>query len=653
MEKKQNIFTDSAKLASIVSVTLLYALYFSKLRYTSCLWDSSDALNFTSLIVLSALVVIFPVALITSVVSRRLSFALTGALASFLATYLVSRWFLINEKVVIQYALIACISGFLSLLIFASSKPKVGIFWTFFILGALGFPFLVKLTHMGVKDGIKIFFAIVAGLSLILGRSKIAKLFVVLIYIAAGYGAFSLWQNVHYPTFSPISKFDGKNLILITIDALRADAIEPYNSSYKTPAFAHFANRSLIFERAYSNSPWTMPSLASIFSGLNPRAHGCSEPEGCLAKEVNSLAELLKNKGFKTIAVVYQPLFEVPTGFERGFESFSVITCHPIELYKKYFYPISKYAEKFFDGFPLLTELTTIVALKKLKSQNSPFYLWIHHYDPHSPYSPPKRFFELVEKPKEVINLPEHQIGFPTSIHSELLQKHQSTSPPPKPHEIKYVRDMYQAEVNFVDSQLNILFNFLESTGLASSTYIILTADHGEEFYEHSGWDHGRTLYKEVLHIPLMISGPNIAHSKSACFATNVDVFATALRLLDIAQPTSQGTDLIELAQAQNCLKRELVFSTAFAEDVERDAILSFPHKLIYPPTELYKVDEDPLEQREISAQKANVARELKLKLQEKVAEDYRTFQELGIKPSHKNANKIQRELLKSLGYVQ
>ena len=659
MRRLRNTFANSAVLTSIVSTAFLYALFFYKIQGTSCLWDLADSWKIASFIIVSTLTLFLPLVIAINLFfgGRRFSLGIETAAAFAMTAYILLSWFTQDKTLVIETVSGAVAAGFLFSFVLPSPdspSKRFGFFPTILISAALGFPLLVHLEHNFQSAGAKFFFIALFVVASFVWLFKLFRLLVLLTFLTAVFGFFTLWQNTHFPKSFPIVKFGDRNLVLITIDALRADAIEPYNPNYKTPAFSLLANRSIVFDRAYSSTPWTMPSLASMFSGLNPRAHGCMEPDRCLANEVNNLAEILNARGFKAMAIIYQKLFEAHTGFEKEFKKYSLITCHPVKLYQDYFAPISKYVEKLFGGFPLMTELTTIEALRTLNAQNSPFFLWIHYLDPHGPYTPPKKFLELVKKPPEPTNLPGHATGYPETINPEILQMLQKNSPPPKPYETEYVRDMYQAEVFFIDEQLDLILKSLESTGLASFTYLIVTSDHGEEFYEHKGWDHGHTLYSEVLKVPLMISGPKIAQSRIECLTTSPDIFATVLALVDIPPPIiCHGKNLLKVAQQQSCPSEELTFSTAFAELIERDAILSWPYKLIYPPMELYRVDEDPSEKNEISAQNIDLALELKWKLQQKVAADYRIFKRLGIKPVPSDAKKLQHELLKSLGYVQ
>jgi len=658
MRKAQNILIDSAVMASIVASAYLYALFFYKIQNTSCLWDIGDSFNLMSWAILSTLVLVIPLTLILNMAfkRRRIPIAIEIAASFALAAYIPLRWFVEDEYML--YGLVAAafaiglVIGLFSWRFYKLKQPEDTHISTDITLLALGFCFLVHMDHVWNGAGIIIFFVMLAAAVLFVRLARLSKLTPILVLIAAAWGAFTLWQNTHPPTPHESERSDEKNLIIITIDALRADAIEPYNPSWKTPAFTRLANRSIVYERAYAASPWTMPSLASMLSGLKPRAHGCTEPERCLAPEVSSLAEVMQAEGFDTAAVLYQWLFTVPTGFERGFGRYSLTVCHPIALFHQYFAPISRLPEELLDGYPHLTVLTTIDALRTMKSLKQPFFLWVHYFDPHGRYAPPKRFLRNVKKPESEINLPGHSAGYPEWIDPTVLQKLAPESPPPKPYEIEYVREMYQAEVAFADEQIARFTEFMEASGLVSNTYLILSSDHGEEFYEHKGWDHGRTLYNEVLHIPLMISGPDITPDRTKCFATHPDIFNTSLKLFGIAPPFSQGQNLLAVPQ-QHCQDRELSACTAFVTRKESDAIYSWPYKLINPPLELYRIDEDPAEQNEIKAENIDLAIELKWKLQDMIATDYTIYKKLGIEPLPKDAKKIQEEVLKALGYIE
>lgn len=280
---------------------------------------------------------------------------------------------------------------------------------------------------------------------------------------------------------------DGRNVLLVIVDTLRADKLGCYgNPRGLTPHLDALAAESLVFENASAHAPWTLPSTASLLTSLYPREHGAGGrvPEfTALAPEVETLAQRLGAAGYRTGMIANVIFLGELFGLTRGFEHVDV--------------------ESFEDNVHLRSAAaTTDAALAWLDATDAePFFLLVHYFDPHAVYDPPqpyrRRFAE--EKDREGglrFGTREQMVGLRTGAFS------------PGPGLVRRAEALYDGEIAYTDEHLGRLFDGLSERGLEDSTLVVFTSDHGEEFREHGGLEHGHTLYSELLHVPLLVRVP-------------------------------------------------------------------------------------------------------------------------------------------------
>ncbi|MEM7481010.1 MAG: sulfatase-like hydrolase/transferase [Acidobacteriota bacterium] len=247
------------------------------------------------------------------------------------------------------------------------------------------------------------------------------------------------------PTVEPAAR---PNLVLVTLDTTRADALGAYGGSAKTPVLDGLVRRGLRFERAITASPLTLPAHASLLTGLDPPAHGVRDNGlAALPSDLPTLATRFADGGWETAAVVASRVLDRRFGLARGFSLYD--DSMAAERVGEY-----GYAEREADR-------VTDVALAWLangRDSQAPFFLWVHYYDPHSPYLP---------------------------------------APSP--------RQGYDAELERVDGQLGRLL-----AALPPATLVAVVGDHGESLGEHGEDRHGIFLYRAVLEVPLILSGPGV-----------------------------------------------------------------------------------------------------------------------------------------------
>lgn len=284
------------------------------------------------------------------------------------------------------------------------------------------------------------------------------------------------------------------NVLILTLDTLRADRVGCYGyASARTPNLDALAARGVRFERAYSHTPFTLPSHSTIMTGLHPTAHGLHiNFQGVITGEATMLAEVFKKQGYDTAAFVAASVLDRRFGLDRGFGVYDDLHDRPLDAASQVERPGSEVADK------------AIAWLDKLGPK--PFFGWVHFYDAHDPYLPPEGFRDFKEP--------------------------------------------YDGEVAYVDSQVGRVFAALERLGKAANTYIVVVGDHGEAFGEHGEEGHGLLIYDSTMHVPMIFAGP--AEIRSGTVVRDpvglVDVHPTLEALLAI--PATKGVEGQSLAGA-------------------------------------------------------------------------------------------------------
>jgi len=360
------------------------------------------------------------------------------------------------------------------------------------------------------------------------------------------------------PSCSEPERAPRPNILLYVVDTLRADALGCYGSATAmTPAVDAFARESLLFEHATAPSPWTRSSMASMFTGAVPSRHRTEDRIDSFQTRLPALPELLQLAGYSTAFITANPNVGSFFGFGRGFDEM-------IELYARNVAgPVSS------KEVVTKSDVVNEKAIEWLSGATRPFFLTLLTIDPHHPYSPPP----------------------------ELLAAARAKDPPKSKED--HFRAMYRAEVAFNDRSFGKLLAVLEAQQILDDTIVIFTSDHGEEFWEHRSFQHGRTLYEEVLRVPLMIRYPG-----SGLFepgrrirrpVQTIDIVPTLLELLRLE--TSDVMDGVSLFAEATPEPRSL-FSTLRLDIWRLDSLQQGPWKLISAPERqrewVFHLGEDP-----------------------------------------------------------
>ena len=287
-------------------------------------------------------------------------------------------------------------------------------------------------------------------------------------------------------------KIKDPNILLITVDTLRADHVGVYSDlNVKTPHMDALAARSSVFRWAFAHNPVTLPSHVNIMTGTSPLYHGISDNTGFkLEDRFLTMAEWLKEQNYATGAFISAFPLDAMFGLAQGFD-FYEDDLGVQQVYK------STFVER-----PASDVIA--MAINWIEGQENKWFSFIHLFDAHEPYAPPA------------------------------------------PYDKMYADVPYSGEVAFIDSQLGILFDYLESKKMMDNTIIILTADHGEAFGEKGEWVHGYFAYNITIHIPLIIYVPGGKSGWVEENAAHIDLFQTVCDLLGKKSPDHlQGESLV------------------------------------------------------------------------------------------------------------
>ena len=347
-----------------------------------------------------------------------------------------------------------------------------------------------------------------------------------------------------------------RGVVLIVIDAMRADRFGCYGYDRPTtPSIDALAKEGVVFDAFHAASPWTAPSVATIMTGVPPSIHRCGrapriigEKQQVIAIEANlpTVASLLPD-GVRTGAVVNNNFLDPSLGFSKGFDSYDYQIVTPS-------------SERGAAG-------TTDAAISWLeKNKDAPFFLYIHYCDPHMPYGPPEKYvaqFAPKERPVAI------DVPF-TSLVKARVRGFTYDSP-----EAVYLRALYDGEVRYTDDEIGRLFSRMRELGLMDDTWVVVTADHGEEHFDHGGFEHGHRYEEEVIRVPLVVRAPGgawHAGTRVPFNASHVDLAPTLLAMLGVPAPSHfEGMSLAALMTGAEHAHREagaeynLFFDNSFA----------------------------------------------------------------------------------------
>jgi arylsulfatase A-like enzyme/Tfp pilus assembly protein PilF len=407
------------------------------------------------------------------------------------------------------------------------------------------------------------------------------------------------WLKPQAPT-TP-GAYAGYNVLLVTIDTLRADHLPMYGySKVVTPNLDALAAESLVFNDAISPVPLTLPSHTTMLSGLLPLTHGIPDNGAFLVDpKITTLQVLLKEKGYTTAAFVSSFVLDSRWQLNRGFDTYydefilpDLNSANPA-LLQRPGGDTEAQVERWLDG-----------------KRDRPFFLWVHLYDPHQPYAAPE------------------------------------------PYRSRYQDSPYDAEIAYTDEIVGRLRSKLSSAGLEDKTVLFLLSDHGESLGDHGETTHGLLTYDSTLHVPFLIRLPKGRGQRVGGVVRHVDLAPTVLDWLGLTVPAAmQGKSLIPLIEGRETEPR-LAFSESRLATFHYGwsplfAVTSHRYELIRAPRpELYDRVADRAETRNIYEASAPVVKDLEAEIDRVLA------QAAGKEATRTKVDPDAEESMRALGYL-
>jgi len=400
-------------------------------------------------------------------------------------------------------------------------------------------------------------------------------------------------------------------VILLVIDTLRADHLGCYGYHYDTsPNIDRLAKEGVIFEKAYPTDVPTQPSFTSMFTGLRGIQTGIvshSETEN-LSEQIPCFPEILSQKGVTTAAV--STLYMMRRWFARG--------------YQYYMDPVAGLRSRLQQ---VDAEEINSMALPWIReNKDKDFFIFIHYWDPHMLYLPPKPYRRLFYQGNE--SDPEN--------HSLDVLKTQPVWPFAKGHleaigknitDIKYVVAQYDGEIRYADDNVGELMDLLEDLGISDETAVILTSDHGESLGEHHFYFDHHGVYETTIHVPLIIKYPQEISEGTKVkdlVQSTICIAPTILNLFGIDIPRSmEGKDLIKIAKGEEKGSEEIysnmgIWTAKRTIRTERWKLIKTLDKSFWetPEIELYDMKEDPDETENLASERPEIVDKLELKME-------------------------------------
>jgi arylsulfatase A-like enzyme/Tfp pilus assembly protein PilF len=370
-----------------------------------------------------------------------------------------------------------------------------------------------------------------------------------------------------------VSRSPSLNILLITVDTVRADYLSCYGSKkVRTPHIDQLAEKGIVFEKAFAHNVITLPSHINILTGTYPLYHGVQDNAGFrLGEKAITLSEVLKQEGYKTGAFIGAFPLDDRFGLGQGFD-----------LYDDYYGDTT--AQNDFSFVERRAEDVVRRAVEWIdQNRQENWFCWVHIYDPHAPYNPPPSYKE------------------------------------------KYPGNFYAGEVAYSDSALGNLFGFLKKGELEENTLVVLTSDHGEGLGDHQEPTHGVFAYNTTLHIPLIVYQPKLftEHKTFKFMVRHIDIMPTVLDIAGFKIPKEvQGHSLVPVIRDPGKGRVEDCYFEAMTPHLNRDwaplqGVLSDQFKYIdLPIKELYDVESDYREEYNLAAKDRTTVEKLNKHLQ-------------------------------------
>jgi arylsulfatase A-like enzyme len=505
---------------------------------------------------------------------------------------------------------------------------------------------------------------------------------------AVGPGGFRYKENPETPARRP----SRPNILLIVMDAVRADHLSLYGYHHPTTPFLEkMATESVVFENAFAAAPWTLPSHASLFTGFYPSQHQAHAEHMWLDDSFRTLAEALHDNGYQTICFsnndYVSSYHNLVQGFERTWYKRDWTDVHRFHSYglgrpivsfwswlsgdvgKRILAKIARIPTSL-RVYPdaTVTNKAIVTWLQDDRDANRPFFIFVNYMDAHLPYNPDDRTARLFMDEKDLETSRLQRLRFPPIEYCLDVSRGGYTRP-----EIQIIRGLYDACIRRLDGELERLFGELRTRGLYDDTLIIITSDHGEYLGERNRFAHGLGLHDEVLHIPLIIRYPPLfpPNTQNNAVVTHVDIPETILSFAGVGdrpQGLPDARRLFEMNRgarpyvfAEFRFPVHLFVNASLREDnspwcEEQKAIRSATHQLIWKSRgdyEFYDVRTDPLEANNLYSKDQPTAQAMSQELSRWYNSIYVPPLRHAPRDGQERESRELQERLRALGYIR
>ena len=429
------------------------------------------------------------------------------------------------------------------------------------------------------------------------------------------------------------ARFKDFNILLISIDTLRADHLGCYGYRKITPYIDSIAAESFVFKSIFTTSSTTFPAHVSLLTALYPK--DCRNGY-YLQDSVTTLAEILSKNGYYCSAFVSAlPLdrrFNLDQGFSHYDSDFS--SCKG-SIYLK----DQKWFDHNYQVFDCSAEETTQKVISTLEKKRipSPYFLWVHYYDPHLPYHPPIEYYDQNKVTRHT---------FPYYFQ-------------PTKSDLEDLNELYDGEIQFVDHQLKELIAGFKKLGIYDNTIMVIVADHGENLYEHDNYlDHSQVVYETVMQIPCVIYLPGYQGKSIDEIVSIIDIMPTLMDIVGVKGKDCDGRSLVKMMEADTSipLRTYVTCETndfGVKEEEQTIAVRTKEMKYIYNNWNqvkdmFFNLQKDPQERSPMKVLVGEKGKELKTFYQ-----DWCNRYKKGEISNRVELDKETREALKSLGYLK
>ncbi|MBZ0111583.1 MAG: sulfatase, partial [Thermoanaerobaculia bacterium] len=378
-----------------------------------------------------------------------------------------------------------------------------------------------------------------------------------------------------HPTPDRPSGLDPPNVVLIILDAARADAFSLYGAERATtPNLEALAEKSYVFDRVTADCPYTLCSSPTILTGLSFLHHGVIARGLRISEEVTTLAERLADAGYYTLGVTSNPNNSQRIGLRQGFDDY---------------YNTWKYGGPVFSRDPANLQALVVKGLDAAPS-NQPVFLMAHYVPPHEPYAPPPEF--------DIFTDPDYDgvVSKKLKLQQRILQRRIQLDD----RDLVQFRALYDGNLRMADAWVGTLLETLEDGGLLENSIVVVTSDHGEAFREHGRFSHNSTVFEEMMHVPLVLrlpkgwTSPTIDEDRLVALT---DIVPTLLNLVGV--PGAEDTDGSDLFGPDD--PDRVVYMRSSQPKGGSWGARTRSHKAVVDPehASLFNLDEDHLERRD------------------------------------------------------